>query len=118
YSFIAPALALLVAVVLIPMLVAAYLSVHRVRLVPPRSAFMGFATVFNGLDNYREGLADPVFWSALGHTVFFTAFTTGGALVLGLAFAQLLDSGVRGKSVWRALMLLPWVIPPVIGGST
>jgi multiple sugar transport system permease protein len=118
YSFVVPALALLFAIVLIPMLVAAYLSVHRVRLVSPRAAFMGFATTFNGLANYREILSDPVFWNALGHTLTFASFTVIGALALGLALALLLDSGVRGASVWRALMLLPWVIPPIVGGST
>ena len=118
YLFITPALGLLVAVVLLPMLVAVYLSVHRVKLVPPQIAFMGFATVFTGVENYVEVLTDSTFWGALSHTALFTAFTVAGALLLGLGFALLLDSGVRGQSLWRALMLLPWVIPPVVGGST
>jgi multiple sugar transport system permease protein len=118
YAFIVPALLLLATVVLFPIVTALYLSFNNVRLVPPDSAFMGFKTAFNGLDNYVEVLTSPDFLVAFGNTVFFTGFTVVGSLGLGLAFALLLDSAIKVRSIWRILMLTPWVVSPVVAGST
>jgi multiple sugar transport system permease protein len=118
YAFIAPALGLLAAIILFPILTALYLSFHNVRLVPPAQAFMGFATAFNRLENYAEVLANPDFLVAFGNTTAFTLVTVVGSLALGLAFALMLDSAIKGRSLWRILMLTPWVVAPVVAGST
>ncbi len=118
YAFIAPALLLLVVVVLFPILTALYLSFHNVRLVSPDQAFMGFATAFNGLNNYLEVLANPEFREALLTTFVFTGLTVIGSFALGLWLAVLLDSAIKGRSFWRILMLTPWVVAPVVAGAT
>lgn len=118
YAFIAPALLLLVAVVLFPILTALHLSFHDVRLVSPDRAFMGFATAFNGLNNYLEVLAIPEFREALLTTLVFTGLTVIGSFALGLWLAVLLDSAIKARSFWRILMLTPWVVAPVVAGAT
>ena len=118
YAFIAPALLLLVAVVLFPILTALYLSFQDVRLVSPDQAFMGFATAFNGLSNYLEVLTIPEFREALRTTVVFTGLTVIGSFALGLWLAVLLDSAIKARAFWRILMLMPWVVAPVVAGAT
>ena len=118
YAFIAPALLLLLAVVLFPILTALYLSFQKVQLVSPDQAFMGFATAFNGLRNYLEVLESPEFREAFRTTVLFTGFTVVGAFALGLWLAVLLDSAIKARSFWRMLLLTPWVVAPVVAGAT
>jgi ABC-type sugar transport system permease subunit len=118
YAFILPALLLLGAVVLFPILTALHLSFHSVRLVPPDQAFMGFQSTFSGLDNYLEVLASREFLGAFLNTTLFTLFTVLGSFGLGLGFALLLDLAIKARSVWRLLMLAPWVVAPAVAGST
>lgn len=118
YAFILPALLLLGAVVLFPILTALHLSFHNVRLVPPDQAFMGFQSTFSGLDNYLEVLASREFLGAFVNTTLFTLFTVLGSFGLGLGFALLLDLAIKARSVWRLLMLAPWVVAPAVAGST
>ena len=47
---------------------------------------------FAGLQNYREVFADPVFWESVGNTLYFTVMSVIFHLLIGLAFALLLNS--------------------------
>jgi ABC-type sugar transport system permease subunit len=66
-----------------------------------------------GLTNYILLLKDPLFWSSLGRT--FTILLPGGLIIFLLAFALtiLINSGVRGKKFFRAMIFLPNVIATV-----
>ncbi len=118
YAFILPAVLLLGAVVLFPILTALHLSFQAVRLVPPDQAFMGFRSTFTGLDNYVEVLASREFLGAFVNTSVFTLFTVLGSFGMGLGFALLLDLAIKARSAWRLLMLAPWVVAPAVAGST
>ncbi len=68
---------------------------------------------FVGLANYREMFADdPVFWKSLGNTIYMVIGLPLG-LVVGLGLAMLLDTKVRGLSVYRTLYYLPAIVPAV-----
>ena len=54
----------------------------------------GLPAAFAGLQNYRDMLADPVFWSSLWNTVLITVVTVPGALVVGMALALRRQSSV------------------------
>ena len=69
---------------------------------------------FVGLDNYRLILQDLVFWVALRNTMVFTIGTVAGSYLVGLIMAILLNQKMRGRGVFRALILLPWVMPTVV----
>ncbi len=118
YAFILPALLLLCIVALFPIITAIQLSFNKVSLVPPNQAFLGFSLKFIRLDNYVEVLSDADFWGAVAHSTTFTALTVIGSLSLGLAFALMLDSSIRGRTIWRLLLLSPWTVAPVVAGST
>jgi multiple sugar transport system permease protein len=68
--------------------------------------------VFAGFANYAKVLTDADFLAALGNTAVFISVSTVAHLVLGLAFAMMLNtkllSGVT-KAVFRIVYILPWL---------
>jgi ABC-type sugar transport system permease subunit len=78
---------------------------------------------FVGLDNFAEilsgggrALDDPLnFWFILGVTVLWTFANVVLHVVIGVSLALLLSrTWLRGKGVWRMLLILPWAIPNYI----
>ncbi|MBI3175385.1 MAG: sugar ABC transporter permease [Chloroflexi bacterium] len=69
---------------------------------------------FVGLGNFVKLLTtDPIFWSSFGNTL--KIIFVGGFFTFTLAFllAMLLNSGIKGKKVFRALIFLPNVIATI-----
>src|SRR5579875_741149 len=75
---------------------------------------IGQAGEFVGLDNFRSLAGDPVFWGTVFFTVFYTVVATAGKFALGLWLALLLNNNIPFKSIVRAIILLPWIIPTVL----
>ena len=65
--------------------------------------------------NYREMIADRIFWKALGNTLIFAACALPLGLVMSLTVAVLLNQRVRCRSAFRAIYFLPSLIPVVAG---
>lgn len=91
-----------------PILYSAWLSLMRWSPLSPSDArWVGF-------DNYSRAFGEPVFWKAMGNTLFFAAgtipFTTGISLLL----AVLLNGPIRAKSFFRAGFFLPFVVSLVV----
>ncbi|MFY9609415.1 MAG: sugar ABC transporter permease [Blastocatellia bacterium] len=68
------------------------------------------------LGNLTRLAADGFFLSALGHTVIYAVVALTFEFLLGLGLAVLLDRSVRGRSMFRAALLIPMMIPPVVVG--
>ncbi|MEZ4517365.1 MAG: sugar ABC transporter permease [Chloroflexota bacterium] len=64
---------------------------------------------FIGLGNYRELIADPHFWQALGNTLYFIVGYIPLVVVAGLGVALLLNRGLRGISFFRGAFFMPVV---------
>ena len=75
---------------------------------------IGRGGVFVGLDNFVSLSRDPIFWTAVGNTIFYTATATVGKFVLGLWLALLLNHHIPFKSLIRAIVLVPWIVPTVL----
>ena len=75
---------------------------------------IGRAGEFVGLDNFTDLLDDSVFVTAVWNTIFYTAVATAGKFALGLWLALLLNENIPFKSVIRAIILLPWIVPTVL----
>ena len=69
---------------------------------------------FVGLDNFIKLARDPVFLQALGNTLWWTATVVAGQYILGLLLALMLNEDVPGRPLFRALILIPWVVPLAI----
>jgi multiple sugar transport system permease protein len=55
-----------------------------------------------------------VFWGAVFYTVFYTGVATVLKFALGLWLALLLNENLPFKSLLRAIILLPWIVPTVL----
>lgn len=104
--FLLPAAVVVLAVYLVPMLVAAYLSVHHVTPAGHK--------VMVGARNFRLLRADPVFWTALTNTGLWLVLVTGATMVLAFVSALLLNEAFRGRTVCRVLTTIPWMIPTAV----
>ena len=72
---------------------------------------------FVGLANYRELVADPVFWIAMKNNVLFIACNLVFQVGVGTVFAALIDHGIRRFSTAiRTIIFAPLVIAPVAIG--
>lgn len=66
-----------------------------------------------GASNYSDLFHDDVFWQALGNTLIFAGFSVPLGLVVSLCLAFLLNTGVRGMTVFRTIFFLPSLVPMV-----
>jgi multiple sugar transport system permease protein len=109
WLYLSPALVILFAVLLIPLVVGIGYSFRR---------FSAFRSEYVGLDQYRAMLQDP----ALGQALFNTVWWTAGSLVfqfgLGLGLALLLNRRFRGRNIVQAVVFLPWAVPSFLAGLT
>lgn len=101
---ISPSLIVILIVAAYPIGYAIWLSLHQYSLIHP-----GLSR-WVGLDNYRDALKSGDFWSAFRVTFLFTAISVSLELVLGMAMALLMHAAFRGRSVLRAVVLVPWAI--------
>ncbi|NQW39458.1 MAG: sugar ABC transporter permease [Cyanobacteria bacterium] len=104
----APALLLLLAVFLWPMLDYAWLSLQA------QTVFTGLKPVPVGLANWERLLGDGRFWQDAAQTLRFAVVSVGLELLLGLAIALLLHQSWRGRGRVRSLSLLPWALPTTV----
>jgi multiple sugar transport system permease protein len=65
---------------------------------------------FVGLDNYTALLADPLFWTALGNTLWFVVLGVPLVVTVSLAAAILVNERmVAWRPVWRVAFFAPYV---------
>jgi multiple sugar transport system permease protein len=71
------------------------------------------APVWTSTENYRLLFTDPLFWTALRNTAYFTVGSVVPAIVLSLLLALAVNQKIKGVVVFRTLFFLPVVSPPV-----
>ena len=117
YWLIAPALAFMVLVHLVPTAAGTFLSFLDLNTFTFQQLF---GAPWTGLGNYDSILFDEAnplhsgFTNAASNTAVYTAFVVGGTLAGGLAIALLLNRSFPGQRVARTLMLTPWVVPSFV----
>ncbi len=75
---------------------------------------IGRAGIFIGLENFVSLANDPIFWLSVFHTLVYTTVATVLKFGLGLWLALLLNEHVPFKSLIRAIVLVPWIVPTVL----
>jgi multiple sugar transport system permease protein len=75
---------------------------------------IGRSGVFVGLENFISLWHDPIFWLSVSNTLLYTAAATLGKFALGLWLALLLNHHIPFKSLIRAIVLVPWIVPTVL----
>ncbi|MBE0530560.1 MAG: sugar ABC transporter permease [Rhodospirillales bacterium] len=107
-AMLSPAVLVTVAIVFLPMLQTAWMSLHDYILFRPKSFD------FVGLKNFIAALNDEVFWISLRHTLIWIFLTVPSQLLLGLAAALLLNQEFPWRGLARALIIVPWALPSVV----
>ena len=106
-----PAFLFIFSIITYPLGYALFLAFHRVGLSQMRSGEMPYA----GLRNFVYIFNDSVFWLSLKHTIVFVLVVVSLELILGLIIALIIDKS-EGKisTLLRAVMLVPWAVPPIV----
>lgn len=71
------------------------------------------APLWTGLDNYRRMAADAVFWISLKNTLIYAALSLPLGMIVSLSLALLLNTEVRGLTIFRTIFYLPSIVPAV-----
>lgn len=108
WTFLTPALLAAALVAGWPLLRTGLLAFTDTGLADPDTG------VWIGLDNFLWLLGDPDWWQAVWNTAVFTGFSVALELMLGFAFALLLNSSIPGRQGLRAVALIPWAVPTVV----
>ena len=97
-------------IILYPVIYNLYLSLFKVGLggISDRK--------WIGLQNFKDVLNSKLFWDILGNTGIWVVGITVFIQLIALFSAILLNQKIRGRGIYRGMLLLPWVIPGVVTG--
>ncbi|MEA2406108.1 MAG: polyol transport system permease protein, partial [Thermoleophilaceae bacterium] len=105
-----PALIFTVLLTQVPFVMSIWYSLTDWKVVPPSPR------KFIGLENYGNLLSDHFFRDATWVSIELTVVPVLGSLVLGAAFAMLLDRKFFGQGLVRTLLITPFLLMPVVVG--
>jgi len=104
--WILPALALVVGMIYFSIGFTGYVSTLD------WNGFVLSPSEFVGWDNYTAMVQDPVFWTAIWHTVVFFVVTFTIQTAIGFTFAALLHSRIRLAPIYKIIIFVPTVLAP------
>ncbi|UCF99743.1 MAG: sugar ABC transporter permease [Spirochaetaceae bacterium] len=105
-----PVLILVIIFTVFPFGYAIWNSLFQILLVLPIKPFVG-------IQNYIDVVSSPYFWEALVNTLVITGITAPITVIIALGVARLLLTKFVGRSIVRAVVLLPWAMPGVVSGT-
>ncbi|CAI9390403.1 carbohydrate ABC transporter permease [Microbacterium sp. T2.11-28] len=107
---VGPALLIFLGFVIFPVAMAAYYGFFRWQGYGPPTDFVG-------LQNYLTIITDPTFLEALGHNGFIVIASIVLQGPVAVLLALLLNRRMRGQSLIRVLIFVPYVIAEVVVGT-
>ncbi|MCW4456765.1 carbohydrate ABC transporter permease [Microbacterium sp. MPKO10] len=107
WGFIAPFGILFILFMLVPIFWGIYLSFTNQSLTGAGGDFIGVA-------NYAEALGDPDMWRSMLNTVWFTILSTVPLVVIALALALLVNTGLPGQWLWRLSFFMPYLLASTV----
>jgi multiple sugar transport system permease protein len=107
WLLVTPAVLLVLAVVVFPLLFSLWVSVVRYDFRSPETPFVG-------LDNYFANIRDPVFQTSIVRTVLLVGALVVVELFLGLVLALAALRPFRGRRVLVPILLLPLFMSPIV----
>lgn len=105
-GFMLPAAALLLIFLTYPLGLGVWLGFTDTR--------VGRPGIWIGTENYQYLWDDSVFWLSVFNTLLYTVSASILKFGLGLWLALILNEKLPMKSFFRAIVLLPWVVPTVL----
>jgi len=105
-----PSILIILCVIIGPLVFAFYLSFYKAEPI-----IGGISTKFVSFSNYiHYFLKDPLFWSSVRITTYFTVVSLIVELILGIGMALVLNKSFVGRPLVRSIILLPWALPTVV----
>lgn len=108
YIFTAPAVILLIAFLVVPVIYTVYYSVFQYQVMRPNDI------TFIGFKNYARLFGDSDFYQALKNTIYFSVIVVPTQCVLALALALLVSKRFRGVSIFRTMYFSPQLTSMVV----
>jgi multiple sugar transport system permease protein len=112
WVFIAPTIALLLAINIFPLIWTIWLSFTNYRANRPSAPVRGV-----GFDNYHSIMTDPDIWAAMQATAHFVFWTILLQTLIGFGLAYLIDRKFRGHGFWTTVILIPMMLSPAVVGN-
>ena len=106
YLFVAPVVTCILLLIIYPLFFEIYISFTD-RVVGSEGRFVGLA-------NYAYLVGQTAFQAAVLNTVIMVTSIQIIKLIIGLAFANLLNQPIRLRQLWRGLMIIPWAMPAFV----
>jgi multiple sugar transport system permease protein len=106
YLFLLPALLIILGLVAYPFVNAVVMTFQ--------AKTAGAPGRFIGLANYRELLANEVFWRTVWNMLVYTGLGVGIKFCIGLSMALVLNQERFCNNLFRSFLLIPWAIPTLI----
>lgn len=110
YMFLAPMFAVLLCLITYPIVDGIYTAFTSRAVARPGT--------FIGLGNFYELFANDIFRRSVGNSLVFTIAAVVGKLVMAMIAAVLLTQEFPFRNFIRALVLVPWAVPGLIGALT
>ena len=107
-----PAMVVMVGVVLFPLLYNFWLAFRNM------SLYHFTDHRFVGLDQFKELLSQSIFYEMLGKSLVWTSLNVIFHVGIGLFLAMVLTGPVRGRALYRTILILPWAMPQYISALT
>lgn len=111
YSFLLPAVVAIFLVIIVPMVLAIFITFHDVNLVET-----GGAMIPNGARNFVTLFKDHRFFHSIVISLLYVVTAVSIETVLSVAIALLLDRKFHGRNLVRTLIIIPMFITPVVVG--
>ncbi len=112
WLFIAPTIALLLAINIFPLIWMIRLSFTNLNLS------MSYLPLrFVGLDNFIDILTDEDIWARMQTTAAFVLLSVSLQMIIGFGLALLINRQFRGHSFWTTVILLPMMLSPAVVGN-
>lgn len=112
YLLLVPVFTMIIVVVFIPLLTTIIYSFQSYRLTNTEEK-----AKFIGLDNYITLFQDDRFIASLVTSLIYIGGSVLGMLILALITAQIANQAFKGRSIFRATILLPWAVAPVVAAQ-
>jgi sn-glycerol 3-phosphate transport system permease protein len=74
----------------------------------------GQGSVFVGIDNFTDLFSDPLYLATIVRTVLFCLAVSVLAMGTALALAVFADREIRGRAMYRTLLIWPYAIAPAV----
>ena len=107
--FLLPTAAVYTIFVLLPIAKAVYYSLYKWN-------GLGAPTDFSGMSNFLRVLGDTAFVNAFFHNIIILILSIVTQLPIAFGLALLVNRGIRGRTAFRLLFFLPYVLSEVITG--